>query len=172
MKASVVMVLLWLATSAFAGVPGVLRTPSAVAAQIGAANEQLLVMVPALRSLEIADALRKAAAERGVQVYMVVSAEHAEEPGSFVKTLALLEETVHVRLAIVDRAFIIGDRGTHAFLLEGEMLAQSSPTFDAKNTYAVRDSTTLARRGRLFEDVWLAAPPYRLGIETPPFRTP
>lgn len=171
MKASLLATLLWLATSAFAGVPGVLRTPTAVATQLGAATEQLLVMVPTVRSAEIADALRKAAAERGVKVYLIVSAQYVEEPGAFVVALSFLDN-VYVRLALVDRAFIVGDRGVVAFLLEGDMLAQSSQAFDAAETYAVRDSGTLARRSRLFEDVWLAAPAYRPVIEQLPFFAP
>ena len=171
MKASLLVTLLWLVTSAFAGVPAVLRTPTAVAAQLGAANEQLLVMVPTVRSPEIAEALRHAAVERDVKIYLIVSAEYVEEGGSFVAALSVLEN-VFTRLAIVDRAFAIGDRGVGAFLIEGDVLGQNAPTLGAQETYAVRDSTTLARRGRLFEDVWLAAPAYRSLIERLPFSAP
>lgn len=160
-----------LAPAAFAGVPEALGTPEVVAAQLGAATEQLLVMVPTVRSEAIAEGLRQAAVERGVQVYLLVSPEHADEGGSYVPALALLEG-VHTRLALVDRSFIVADGGEAAFLLEGEMLGGSTQAFDARETYALRDAATIASRGRLFEDVWLAAPKYLSLIERMPFSSP
>ena len=171
MKRNVFVMLLWFTSSALATTPTQLRTPEAVAAQLGVATEQLLVMVPTVRSLVIADALRKAAVERGVEVYLIVSAESVEEGGSFVPSIAVLEK-VYTRLALVDRSFIIGDSGVKAFLLEGDLLSQSSQAFEGQATYALHDDTTLARRGNLFRDVWLAAPAYRSLIERFPFESP
>ena len=76
------------------------------------------------------------------------------------------------RLALVDRSFIVADRGELAFLLEGDVLGSSAQGFDARETYALRDAATLSDRGRLFEDVWTAAPEYISLIERMPFSSP
>ncbi len=162
------LALLLLVSSAVAQAPEALTTPEAVAAQLGAANEQLLVMVPTVRSQMVAEALRKAAVERGVKVFLLVSPEYVEEGGSFVPALAVLEQ-VQTRLALVDRSFVVADRGEAAFLLEGAILGSSARGFDARETYALRDAATLSDRGHLFEDVWLAAPEYISLIERTPF---
>lgn len=156
---------------AFAGAPQALPSPEAVAAQLATANEQLLVMVPTVRSQVVAEALRQAAVERGVRVFLIVSPEVVEEGGSFVPALAVVEG-VKTRLALVDRAFIVADRGEGAFLLEGAVLGSSAQGFDARETYALRDAATVSDRGRLFEDVWSAAPEYISLIERMPFSTP
>jgi hypothetical protein len=160
-----------LISAALAQIPEALTTPEAVAEQLGAANEQLLVMVPTVRSQPLAEALRKAAVERGVRVYLLVSPEYVEEGGSFVPALAVLER-VQTRLALVDRSFVIADRGEAAFLLEGEVLGESTQGFDTRETYALRDAATISTRGRLFEEVWLAAPEYISLIERMPFSSP
>ncbi len=160
-----------LISAALAQIPEALTTPEAVAEQLGAANEQLLVMVPTVRSQPLAEALRKAAVERGVRVYLLVSPEYVEEGGSFVPALAILDG-VQTRLALVDRSFVIADRGEAAFLLEGEVLGESSQSFDTRETYALRDAATLSQRESLFEDVWLAAPEYTSLIERMPFSSP
>ncbi len=156
---------------AFAGTPQALSSPEAVAAQLATANEQLLVMVPTVRSQVVAEALRQAAVERGVRVFLLVSPEMVEEGGSFVPALAVVEG-VKTRLALVDRAFIVADRGEGAFLLEGAVLGSSAQGFDARETYALRDAATVSSRGRLFDDVWSAAPEYISLIERMPFSTP
>ncbi len=156
---------------AFAGAPRALSSPEAVVAQLATANEQLLVMVPTVRSQVVAEALRQAAVERGVRVFLLVSPEVVEEGGSFVPALAVLDG-VKTRLALVDRAFIVADRGEGAFLLEGAVLGSSARGFDARETYALRDAATVSDRGRLFEDVWSAAPEYISLIERMPFSSP
>lgn len=165
------LALLLLVSSAVAQAPEALSTPEAVAAQLGTANEQLLVMVPTVRSQVIAEALRKAVVERGVKVFLLVSPEYVEEGESFVPSLAILDG-VQTRLALVDRAFVVADRGEAAFLLEGSVLGSSAQGFDARETYALRDAATLSNRARLFEDVWLAAPEYISLIERMPFSSP
>lgn len=162
--------LLVLASGSLAQTSTALGTPDAVVAQLAAATEQLLVMVPTVRSQELAEALRQAAVERGVRVYLLVSPDYVEEGGSFVSSLAVLAN-VYTRLALVDRSFIVADRGEAAFLLEGEGLG-SAQSFDSRDTYALRDAPTIGNRGRLFEDVWLAAPEYRSLIERLPFTSP
>jgi len=165
------LALFLLVSVASAQAPEALPTPEAVAAQLDTATEQLLVMVPTVRAEPIAEALRRAAVERGVRIYLLVSPEYVEEGGSFVPSLAVLEG-VHTRLALVDRSFVVADRGEAAFLLEGEMLTSSAQAFDSRDTYVLRDAATLANRGRLFEDVWLAAPEYTSLIERLPFSSP
>ena len=160
-----------LISSAVAGAPQALTTPEAVAAQLATANEQLLVMVPTVRSQVVAEALRQAAVERGVRVFLLVSPEVVEEGGSFVPALAVLDG-VKTRLALVDRAFIVADRGEGAFLLEGAVLGSSAQGFDARETYALRDAVTVSSRGRLFDDVWSAAPEYISLIERMPYSSP
>lgn len=156
---------------ASAQTPEALVTPEAVAAQLDTATEQLLVLVPTVRSEPLAEALRRAAVERGVRVYLLVSPEVVEEGGSFVPGLAVLDN-VFTRLALVDRSFVVADRGESAFLLEGEALSLPAAGFDNRATYALRDPALIGDRGRLFEDVWLAAPEYRSLIERMPFSSP
>ena len=164
------LILLALSPVAFAAPPEAFTTPAAVAVQVGAATEQLLVMAPAVRSFELAEALRRAAAERGVQVFLLVSPAFVDAGDSFVPALAVLPN-VQTRLALVDRAFVIAGWGEGAFLLEGEWLGENAPAPGARDLYALTDATTVADRSRLFGDVWLAAPAYRSLIERLPFET-
>lgn len=160
--------LLALLPVAWAAPPEALATPAAVAAQLGAATEQLLVMAPAVRSFELAEALRQAAAERGVRVFLLVSPAFVDAGDSFVPALAVLPN-VQARLALVDRAFVVAGRGEGTFLLEGAWLGESAPAPGSRDLYALTDAVTLASRSWLFSNVWLAAPAYRSLIERLPF---
>lgn len=162
------LILIAFSPVAFAAPPVALATPAAVATQLGAATEQLLVMAPAVRSFELAEALRRAAAERGVRVFLLVSPAFVDAGDSFVPALAVLPN-VQTRLALVDRAFVVAGRGEGAFLLEGEWLGENAPAPGSRDLYALTDAAAVADRGRLFGDVWRAAPTYRSLIERLPF---
>lgn len=165
-----VLVLLALSPVALAAPPEALATPAAVAAQLGAATEQLLVMTPAVRSFDLAEALRRAATERGVRVFLLVSPTFVDAGDSFVPALAVLPN-VQTRLALIDRAFVVAGGGEEAFLLEGEWLGDAAPAPDSRDLYAVTDEAAVADRSRLFGDVWRAAPAYRSLIDRLPFST-
>lgn len=163
-----IVLLLFPASVAFAGPPEALVSSSAVADALNGAREQVLLLSPSVSNREVAEALRRAAVERDVKVFMVVSPEHVEEGGSFVASLAALDN-VRVRLAVVDRAFALVDAAGAAFVIEGGALSEGGGQFDAQEGYATRDSDVIADRGGLFNDVWGVAPAYRSLVERAPF---
>ena len=139
--------------------PGALTTPQGVASQLERANEQLLVLAPNVFSKPTAEAIRRAAAERGVRVFVLVSPAWVEAPGSFVASLSLIEG-VQVRLAEVERRFVVVDTGGAAFVIEGGLVGEGSRRFDERPTYALADPPAVAARAELFMGVWQGAVPY------------
>lgn len=146
-------------TSAWAQ-PEPLTDAQQVVAQLGRAHEQLLIVAPSLFSKPIAEALRRAAAERGVQVFVLVSPAWVEAPGSYVASLALLDG-VQVRLAETDRRFAVVDMHDDAFVIEGGLVSESQRRFDERPTYALADPQDVSDRAGHFTQLWRSAIPYR-----------
>lgn len=146
-------------TSAWAQ-PQPLSTAQQVAAQLGSAREQLLLVTPSVSSKPLAEAIRRAATERGVQVFIVVAPAWAEAPGSYVASLALLDG-VQVRLAETERQFVIVNASDDAFVIEGGLVSTSVRRFDERPTYAFADPRDVSDRALLFAELWRSAVPYR-----------
>ncbi len=140
--------------------PKPLTTAQQVAAQLGRAHEQLLLVTPSVSSKPLAEALRRAAAERGVQVFIVVAPAWAEAPGSYVASLALLEG-VRVRLAETERQFVVVDVADDAFVIEGSLVSASTQRFDERPTYAFANPQAVGERALHFAELWRSAVPYR-----------
>jgi phosphatidylserine/phosphatidylglycerophosphate/cardiolipin synthase-like enzyme len=139
--------------------PSAITTPQQVVSQLDRANVQLLVVAPSVFSKPTAEAIRRAAAERGVQVFVIVSPRWVEAPGSYVASLSLIEG-VQVRLAETERRFVVVDVGEAAFVIEGGLVSEGSRRFDEGPTYALADPLEVASRAGLFTDVWQGAVPY------------
>lgn len=86
----------------------VLSTHSGIARHIAAAAREVMLAVPTLRSQVIAEALREAMVVRGVEVYLLVSPEHAEARAAYVTSLSLAG--ARVRLAPVEGGYLVVDR--------------------------------------------------------------
>lgn len=139
--------------------PSAITTPRQVVSQLGRANAQLLVVAPSVFSKPTAEAIRRAAAERGVQVFVIVSPRWVEAPGSYVASLSLIEG-IQVRLAETERRFVVVDVGEAAFVIEGGLVSEGSRRFDEGPTYALADPLEVAARAELFMGVWQGAVPY------------
>lgn len=144
--------------------PDALATSQQVVAQLDRANEQMLMMAPSVFSKPIAEAVRRAAAERGVQVFVLVSPAWVEAPGSYIASLALLGG-VQVRLAVTERRFVVVDVDSDAFVIEGGLVSEAARRFDERPTYALADPQEVQDRAALFTRVWRAATPYRSFID-------
>lgn len=137
-----------------------LATSQQVVAQLDRAHEQMLLLAPSLFSRPVAEAVRRAAAERGVAVFVLVAPAWVEAPGSYVASLALLSG-VQVRLTETERRFVVVDGDDDAFVIEGALVSESQRRFDERPTYALADPREVQARAALFTQVWSAATPYR-----------
>lgn len=156
MRLPISLLFLALAT-AFAQLPTPLRSPAIIAA-LDSAQTQFLVVAPTLADREIADALRRAAVERGATVFVVASPEQVEASYSYLPSLALLDD-VRIRLGQVSRSFIVAGSDS-AFLLEGIRIATAADVSNGPDTYLSSDPVLVAERTRLFASLWNAAPSY------------
>lgn len=81
--------------------PALARTPltqsQQVAELIQLAQQQIVVVVPRLESPTVANALRLAATQRGIPVYLLVEHSHVLHPASYTAALSLLPR-IQVRL--------------------------------------------------------------------------
>lgn len=164
MKWAVVALLFTTAWTTAWAQPDTLTTPQEVVGQLGRAHDQLLIMTPGLYSKAVAEALRRAAAERGVEVFIVVSPAWAEAPGSYVASLALVSG-VQVRLAETTRRFVVVDVGDDAFVIAGGLVGEAARRFDERPTYALAEPRAVQTHAGLFTETWDAAIPYRSFID-------
>ena len=148
--------------------PEALTTSEQVVAQLDRAHDQLLLLAPSLFSKPVAEAVRRAAAERGVQVFILVAPAWVEAPGSYVASLALLGG-VQVRLAETERRFVVLDRDDAAFVLEGGLVSESQRRFDERPTYALADPQEVQARAGHFTQLWGSATLYRSFIDREDF---
>ena len=81
-----------------------------VASHIAVATGEVLLAVPTLRSHSIAEALREAMVVRGVEVYLLVSPELAQERASFVTGLKLAGAQVRLARVDGDASYLVLDR--------------------------------------------------------------
>lgn len=144
-------------TCVFAQTP--LPDASAVAEQLGRAQQQLLLVTPTLLSKPVAEAVRRAVAERGVEVFVVTSPASVAAPGSYAMSLALLPG-VQIRLAETQRRFALVDTGASAFGVEGLLISEAQRGFNARPTFAFSAPAEVQDRAAIFQTLWPAATPY------------
>ena len=149
-------------TPAFAQLPKALE-PTELLAALESTPSQLLVVAPTVANREIADALRRAATQRGTRVFIVASPELVEASYSYVPSLALLAH-VQVRLGRVERSFIVAGRGEAALLIEGVQVGAIAAAPDQPSTYSSREASLVGERARLFTSLWRAARPYHTAL--------
>ncbi len=154
--------LLLLTGTALAQLPTALGSDEAVAAQIDGAQKSVEMVVPSLWSQSISEALRRAAQNRGVAVRLVVQPRYAEAPDAYTSWHAL-QGTASVRLKDSEGSYLLIDG---AVLVDGPFVSSPTRTFDARDTYAVRDPSLVAPRTRAFEGLWQGAVPFVSFVDT------
>ena len=158
--------LLLLTSAALAQLPTALGSDEAVAAQIDGAQKSVEMVVPSLWSQSISEALRRAAQNRGVAVRLIVQPRYAEAPDAYTSWHAL-QGTASVRLEDNGGSYLLID---DAVLVDGPFVSSATRPFDARDTYAARDSGLVAKRLRAFEVLWGRAAPLRSFVDTLEFR--
>ncbi len=162
--------LLLLTGTALAQLPTALGSDEAVAAQIDGAQKSVEMVVPSLWSQSISEALRRAAQNRGVAVRLVVQPRYAEAPDAYTSWHAL-QGTASVRLGDDTSGVVAPATGSYllidgAVLVDGPFVSSPTRTFDARDTYAVRDPSLVAPRTRAFEGLWQGAVPFVSFVDT------
>ncbi len=104
-----------------------------IALAIDIATEEIMLVTDALNVEVIAESLRKASVERGVEVYIITLAENTNADANYITSLALAGATV--RLGPVEGALLIIDR---KLTITGPMIGTLAteykvPTFVTKN---------------------------------------
>ncbi len=146
-----------------------LESPKMVGGVMYAATQEILLVVPSLRSKEVADSLRRAATERGTVVYILADASLIEERASYLPGLSLLKGNVQVRLlrglrtgqAVVDRKL----------LLSGPLLVDIPNPLEPGRTEASTSLTDINRSINWFGRAWKQARPYSFRADPPKRKT-
>ena len=137
--------------------PTVMQLNSAqeLAAQLEAAQKEILYSVPTLRSHEISESLRRTAL-RGVKVFMLVDPYQAELPDSYVPSLEH-PQLAQIALSSIGLSFAVIDR---MLVIEGPLLSTANVVFDSPDTFIVRDEVLAKNRIQHFLSQWNQAPKY------------
>ena len=165
----ILIVLLFMSGLAQAQFPTTLPSDEAVAAQIDAVQKSVYLVAPTLWSAPVSEALRRAAQNRGVSVYLLVTPRLAEAPDAYTSWHAL-QGTAQVKTLDTEGSYLILDGVT---LVDGPFVAAPTKPFDARDTYVVRDPALAAERARVFATLWAEAAPLNSFVERVYFeRTP
>ncbi len=110
-----------------------------------------------LRSKEVANALRRAAVDRSVTVFMVVPPENITDPASYFVSLAFADAAV--RLVSFQGSFVIVDRSV---LIEGPLIAgvKQLPGAQVTPTRLSQDAAEVSSFVTSFYESFSAAEPY------------
>lgn len=139
------------------GVPGTLQSTAEVVQAIDTATQELMVATDLLRSKEVANALRRAAVDRGVTVFIVVPPENVADASSYFISLAFADAAV--RLVSFQGSFIVIDRRV---LVQGPLVAgvKQLPGSQVEPTRLSQDAAEVARFVGSFYKSFSAAQPY------------
>jgi hypothetical protein len=131
-------------------------TAEEVTRSIAAAREEVLLRAPALTSAAVQQALRDAALERGIPVFIVIDAGSAWTPASYAPSLALAGGVI-LRLApgVSETSFLVIDR---SYVVEGPLTARAAGPFDGP-TRGLRDPDLALDRVRRFILAWQGGAP-------------
>jgi hypothetical protein len=146
-----------------------LESPKVVGSVMYAATGEILLVVPSLRSKEVADGLRRAATERGTTVFVIADASLVEERAGYLPGLSLLKN-IQVRLlrgvrssqAVVDRQL----------LLSGPLLVDVPNPLEPGRTEARSDPRAINQAASWFARAWKQAKPYRFSPNVPKPKRP
>lgn len=133
----------------------ILATPNDVAAYIDAAQSELLISAYMLRVQAIAEAVRRAVVERGVQTYILTTEAGLHESASYAKSLALAGAFVRSGYANAD--LVIVDR---YYVVQGPLVGVQSMPEGMEPTFAMSGGEYASTFVTLFIDLFNAANPY------------
>ena len=160
--------ILLLCSGVSAQTPTRLSSTAQVAAELSRARSVVLISVPTVSSVEIADALRLAVL-RGVQVRLLVDDRYTEDPDVYTPGLDALQwafsgsptdpervapynpERFMIRTRLDVPSFALIDAEV---VVQGPLVERGNLPFDAGKTYALRDPTVHARRLSEFINLW------------------
>lgn len=144
--------------------PTSLQSGSQVAAVVYSAARSVTVTAPSIRSREVADALRRAAVERGANVFILADDRYVREPAGFLSALSLVPG-IQVRLVRgVSQSWVIVD-GKVA--LAGPLVWEVASPLESRATVVDRGQATLARLSGWFSRSWKVARVYRYTLRVP-----
>ena len=137
--------------------PGTLQSTAEVIQAIDTATQELMVASDLLRSKEVANALRRAAVDRSVTVFVVAPPENVTDPSSYFVSLAFAD--VAVRLVPFEGSFIVIDR---TVLIEGPLIAgvKQLPGVQVAPTRLSQDAAEVSSFVESFYQSFSAAEPY------------
>jgi hypothetical protein len=134
-----------------------LESPKAVGSVLYTGTQEILLVVPSVRSKEIADGLRRAATERGTPIFILADVSLIEERAGYLPGLSLIKN-VQIRLlrgvqtsqAVVDRKLLIA----------GPLLFDIPNPLEPKPTEALTETRRVNAAINWFAGAWKTAKPY------------
>lgn len=137
--------------------PGTLQSTAEVVQAIDTATQELMVAADLLRSKEVANALRRAAVDRSVTIFMVAPPENITDPSSYFVSLAFAD--IAVRLVSFEGSFLVIDR---TVLIEGPLIAgvKQLPRAQVAPTRLSQDVAEVSSFVESFYRSFSAAQPY------------
>ena len=152
-------------------VPIELQDENDVARVILATQRTLFVIAPQLRSHPIADALRRAAVERGARVLILCDTHHVLERGGYVAGLSLLRQRFPLEVRVlqgISSQTLIADESRS---VTGPLIADPWTFGQTATRLDLERSVALERAGR-FWVMWKRAKPWVYRIQNPSFSSP
>jgi hypothetical protein len=130
------------------------------------ATKEIMIIAPSIRSKAVADAIRRAAVDRGVTIYILADAAFITEPAGYLGGLSRLPK-VQVKLmrgipdnevkAVIDRQVIV----------QGPLLVDVSSPLNTKPTTALQSPQKSNNAAARFIQIWQKAKVYRYQIPKP-----
>ncbi len=133
----------------------VIEHPNDIARVVDATRQEILLSAPVVRHEVVAEAIRRAMANRAVAVFIMVSPSGANAPDSYVHALSLAG--AHVRVGPETDPFLIADRTT---ALTGPLLVQLDPYEGEDGSFMLHESTTITMLASRFVEAFSAAQPF------------
>lgn len=130
----------------------VIEHPNDIARVIDATRQEILLSAPIVRHEAVADALRRAIVNRGVQVFIMVSPFGANAPDSYVHALSLIG--ANVRVGPDTDPFLIADRAT---ILSGPLLVDVVSVVGEDGSFMIHEPTTVRMLTARFVEAYAAA---------------
>jgi hypothetical protein len=147
-----------------------LKTEEEVARVILAARETIFVSAPQLRGRTVADALRRAAVERGVRVFILCEARRTLDPGGFVAALSLLRQRDQpLEVRVVQSVFGFSLVVDEAQTVNGPLVGEPR-TFGQTPTRLDLELRVALERAKRFREAWIRAKPWIYRVQNPRFQ--
>ncbi len=136
-----------------------------------AARETVFVLAPQLRGRAVADALRRAAVEQGVRVFILCDSGRTLEPGGFAAALSLIrqrDQPLEVRVArnISGFSLVVDEART----VSGPLVSEPW-IFGLISTRLDLESRVALERARRFRELWTRAKPWIYRVQNPRFQS-